>query len=444
MFNVKYNFLVLIQIFLNAINALLLIKVFGVSGQVDSYLLAISLVVTIQLIQLLFFEQFLVFYTDLKAKSIDQSNNFYNATFFWSFVLGIVSVIFLFLCKDLIFRIFVFNIDAQRLEYLNNISSVLFLGLIFMPISALNEKLLNAEMKFSIPYILVSLPTLFIVIAQLTSYFLHQNKIIYLAYGQVFGLALAAIIGTVFISKKLVPFRPVFYHPDIKPLLKNSFTTRLGDNIYNMLLPIFLNNLLVTMPQGIVSCFYYAKKIIDTLKQLTIGPSSKILRTNLTNSWVTQNVEEIRITIKKFLKGSLIFMVCGIILSSLILPIALRIISMGKLSNNDLMSINYIFLSLVPWYLVVLVESPYVLAIFTSKKSKIIIVANSIFIGLFFIFALILKSSIGIYAVSVAGLLAQISNYMIYRNYTEKLLAKFDLAEEMIINTRMFVEEQNI
>lgn len=440
MFNFKYNFLVLIQILFNALNALLLIKVFGVSGQVDAYLLATSILSAIQLIQLVFFEQFLVFYTDLKSKSVIESNKLYNATLFLSFILGIISFIILFLIRGIIFKIFVFNIDVQRLVYLNAISIVLFSGLIFMPIISLNEKLLNAEMRFSIPYILLSLPTFFIVVAQLFVYFIHSNKIMYLAYGQVFGLALSAIIGTVFIAKKLVPFELIFYHPDVKPLFKNSFTTRVGDNIYNILLPIFLNNILVTMSAGTVSCFYYAKKIIEILKNLTIGPSAKILRTNLTNSWVIQNVEEIRMNIKKFLKGSTILMVGGIILTALVLPITLKIISMGKLSNTDITNINYIFISLCPWYLIILFEAPYILAVFTAKKSKMIIMANSLFIILFFILALVLKNSIGIYAVSAAGLIAQISNYIIYKNYTENLLREFDKTEQIKITTKEYMK----
>jgi len=439
MFNIKYNFLVLIQIFLNAISALLLIKIFGISKQVDSYLLAISIILSIQLIQLVFFEQFLIFYTDLKAKSINKSNAFYNANLFFAFIIGIGSVLILYLFKSIVFKIFVFNIDSQRLDYLNHIFAILLLGLFFMPISALNAKLLNAEKRFSIPYILSCLPNLFIVIAQLIVYFLNQNNIIYLAYGQVFGWALAAIIGTIFIAKNLIPFKVVFFHPNIKPLFKNSFATRLGDNIYSTLLPITINNFLVSMPAGYVSYFYYAKKIIDTLKLLTVGPSSTILKTNLTNFWVNKNVEKIRENIKKFLKGTVLLMVCGIILSYFAIPTVLKIVSMGKLSDNDLININYIFLSLCPWYLIVLIEAPYILAIFTAKKSKVAIVANTLFILTFFAITYLLKDRAGIYSIAIGGLFAQFINYVIYKKYTERLLAKFNKTEEPVINNGEFI-----
>lgn len=435
MFNIKYNFLILIQILLNAVNALLLIKVFGISKQVDAYLLATSIVMTIQLLQLVFFEQFMVFYTDLKKTAVGKSNDFYNANLFLSCVIGIVSVIILYLLGNFVFKVFVFNIDPQRLESLKNIFPILLTGLVFMPVNALNERLLNAEMKFSIPYILSSLPTLFIVIAQLTVYFLNCNNIIYLAYGQVFGWALAAVAGTIFIAKKIVPFKFVFYHSEVKPFFKNSFSTRLGDNIYNVLLPIAVNNMLVTMPAGFVSYFYYAKKIIDTLKLLTIGPSSKILKTNLTNFWVDKNVRKIKEEMRKFLKGSIILMLVGIVLSFFAIPTTLKIISMGKLSDNDLININYIFLSLCPWSLVVLIEAPYILTIFTAKKSQIAIMANTLFILTFFVFVYLLKSSMGIYSIAVGGLLAQFINYIIYKNYAEKLLINLDKTEKSLINS---------
>lgn len=422
MFNIKYNFLVLIQIVLNAINAILLIKVFGVSAQVDSYLLAVSIMTTIQLVQLVFFEQFMLFYTDLKKKSIEDSHKFYNSTLFWSVILGIFTVIILYLFRFAIFKTFAFSIDKQRLDYLNHISLILFSGALFVPINALNEKLFNAESKFSIPYILSSLPNFFIVVAQIWIFLLHKNQIMYLAYGQTFGWALASVIGTILIAKKVIPFKFVFYHSEIKPLVKNSFTTQLGSNIYTILVPICLNNFLVSMPKGSVSCFYYARKIIETLKLLTIGPSARILRTNLTTSWVNNNAKEIKINIVKFLKGSVLLMIMGIILAFICVPVFLNLISMGKLTQNEITNINLIFLSLCPWYLVVLMEIPYTIVVFIAKKSRIPMFTNSLFIIFFIILTLSLAKKTEIYSISIAAFIAQLSNYYIYKYYANKLI----------------------
>lgn len=422
MFNIKYNFLVSIQIFLNAINALLLIKVFGVSPQVDSYLISTSMMTTIQLIQLVFFEQFLIFYTDLKKKSIEESNKFYNSTLLWTIILGIFTFFLLYLFRFVIFKLFAFNIDTQRLYYLNKISLILFLGSFFVPINALNERLLNAQSKFSLPYILSSLPNFLIVVSQVYIYLLNKNQIMYLAWGQTFGWALASIIGTIFISKKIIPFKFVFYHHEIKPLVKNSFTTQFGNNIYNILLPICLNNFLVSMPAGMVSCFYYAKKVIETLKLFAAGPASKILKTNLTNYWFDKNSKDMKRHIRKFLKGSLFLMLLGILLSFIILPSFLKLISMGKLSNNDITSINFIFLSLCPWYLVVLIEAPYVLTVFIAKKSIIPILTNSLFIITFLIFSITLQSRAGIYTISISAFFSQIFNCLIYKKYATALI----------------------
>lgn len=422
MFNIKYNFLVSIQILLNAINALLLIKVFGVSGQVDSYLLATSIITTIQLVQLAFSEQFIIFYTSVKSKSTEEANKFYNATFLMSVALGIMSLLALFLFKAIVFKVFAFNLDSQRLAYLNNICKILFISAMFIPVNVLNAKLFNAERQFSIPYILTALPTFFLVIAQLASFFLNKNNILYLAYGQTFGWMLSAIIGTVLIAKKIIPFKFNFTHYEIKPLIKNSFTTQLGGNIYNTLLPVCINNLLVTMSAGYVSYFYYAKRIIDTLKLLTVGPSAQILKTNLSNFWVNNDVEKMKKDIKKFLKGSLILMLSGIFVAFLLLPLALSLVSMGKLSDFDIKNINYMFLSLCPWYIITLMEVPYILTIFAAKKSKTVIFTNTLFITIFFVSAFILRNKIGIYSIAVGGFLGQLCNYIIFKSYAKKLI----------------------
>lgn len=434
MFNIKYNFLVSIQIFLNAINALLLIKVFGVSGQVDSYLIATSIIATIQLVQLAFSEQFIIFYTSLKNKSVDEANKFYNAALFLSGIVGFLSFIVLYASKALIFKVFAFNIDPVRLSYLNTICKVLFFGVIFMPINALNGRLLNAESKYSVPYILSTLPTFLIVLAQLWILLLNKNEIIYLAYGQTLGWILAAIVGTIFVAQKLIPFKFTMYHYEIKPLFKNSFTTQLGGNIYNMLLPVCINNILVTMAAGYVSYFYYAKRVIDTLKLLTVGPSAQILKTNLSTAWVNIDVDKMRKDSRKFLKGSLILMISGIVLSFFLLPIALKLVSMGKLTSFDIKNINYIFLSLCPWYLVVLIEIPYILTIFAAKKSKTVIITNTLFIIIFFTLAIALRNWLNIYSMAFAGLVAQWSNYIIFKKYAEKLIHKRSKIEESEIN----------
>lgn len=424
MFNIKYNFLVLIQIVLNALNALLLIKVFGVSGQVDAYLLAISILSTVQLVQLAFSEQFIIFYLDTKNKSADSAKDFYNSNLFISILIGFISLFILLLFKGLIIKVFAFNIDSVRLNYLNHISLILFLGALFIPINALNGRLLNAEQRYSIPYILSTLPTLFIVIAQLSILFLNKNEIIYLAYGQTLGWALSAIAGTIFIAKKIIPYKFHFYHSECLALFKNSFTTQMGGNIYNTLLPVCINNLLVTMSAGYVSYFYYAKRVIDTLKLLNIGPSSRILKTNITNFWVDNNVSGIKKDIKRFLKGNIALMCVGIVLSFIFLPFALKIISMGKLTSVDIANINYIFLALCPWYLVAIYEIPYILVIFSARKSKVIILTNILFISLFFITGIITKNKIGIYSIALGGLVGQIFNFIIFKNYSEKLLKK--------------------
>ncbi len=426
MFNIKYNILVFFQIFLNAINALLLINAFGVSAQVDAYLIAVSIISTIQLLQQIFFEQFLVFYINVKAKNKDSSENFYNVSLLYSAILGILSIGILYIFRYLIFKVFAFNIDVLRLNYLNHISITLFLGTLFMPVNTLNEKLFNAEQKYSIPYILATFPTLFIVIAQIMVYFFHSHNIIYLAYGQTIGWAIAAIFGTLYITRNIIPFKLVYYHTEIIPFFKNSFTIKLSDNIYNVTLPIILNNFLVLMPTGIVSCFYYAKKIIDTLKLLIMGPSSKILKTNLTNCWVEKDMESMKQNTRKFLKGSFLLMFAGMIFTFLVLPFALKIVSMGKLSAMDIQNINLLFISLCPWYLVVLLEAPYILAIFTAKKSIIPILSNSLFIVLFSIMIIMFKYKLGVYVIAMAGFIAQISNYIIFKTYAKKLMRRIE------------------
>ena len=76
MFNLKYNFLVGIQIIVGILNTALLMRIFGVSIQSDAYLLASSILVSLQGIQNKFIIQFIHFYNDEKVKSKGSANKF--------------------------------------------------------------------------------------------------------------------------------------------------------------------------------------------------------------------------------------------------------------------------------------------------------------------------------------------------------------------------------
>jgi len=61
MFNLKYNILAMYQMVLGLLSSVLMLRVFGVTIQADSYLIACSIITSLQFVQIMFVEQFMFF-----------------------------------------------------------------------------------------------------------------------------------------------------------------------------------------------------------------------------------------------------------------------------------------------------------------------------------------------------------------------------------------------
>ena len=425
MFNIKYNFLVLIQIFFSLLNAALLVNVFGISAESDAYLLSCSILVVIQLILTMPVFQFIPFYNDLKNKSIKESQNFYNFLFLFSLVYGITICLILCCNLDLLIKIFTLHIDASRLLILRKLLAVSILGSMFYTILEVNTQLLNAEMKFSLPYILNALPNAFCVIIQLYLISSHKNDIFLLAYGQALSLFIAAFIGTLYIFSHLIKFRFVYKFVNIFSFIKNSITMQFGNSIYHICFPIILNNFLASMPQGNISCFYYAKKVLEILNSFTIGPSARILKSKIAKSFSKMEKVVILHLSKRYMIFSTLIFCVGIFLAYFIQVPILQVVSNFKLNNNDIQLIQKIYLSLCPWYFFMMIENPYVLINIMSKKSSIITIINSSFILICFIIMFLLSRYFNIYTIGIATMFAQLMNFIWHRLYAKNILNRF-------------------
>lgn len=421
MFKLRYNILALIQVIIFFINTVFLIQVFGASNQSDAYLIAISITDALALIQLLFVEQFMYFYHDQKVKDEEQAYLFYNSAITLAILSGIVFFVILFFGLDVIVKLFAFSLDPVRMSILKNIVFILIFSFFFLPVNYVNQKLLNAEMKFSIPYLLQIFYSFFITLSLIYLLLSNQKNIELLAYARVFGIFLAFVCGVFFVHKLGIPIRLRLNHPVLKDFLKNSFSMRLGINIHNLLFNPITTNILSSFPVGYASCFYYAQMIIIAINSIIVGPSSSVLLSKVSELWPLRKMEEIIDLMKKFLKNTLPIFIITVIISYLLIPFALNIISSGTLVFTDIDIIKSIFFGLAIWYAVILIESPFVSVCLASRSSRLIIFTNTIFITLFFSISFLFKNQVGIMVIPLAAIIGQIVNFILFSNFALKI-----------------------
>ena len=435
MFKLKYNFLVITQIILGIVNYVLLLRVFGVSIQSDAYLLATSSLVVLFNLVIFPIGQFIPYYNDMKAKSIKESHKFYNSSIFLALILGLIFVLLINLLLPLVIRAFAFNIDIERYNLFKTMLQILSVGLIFYPINQINEQLFNAEMRFSVPYILSCIPLALITICQITMIHFQNENVINLAIAQSFGLFGIALFGTTYIHKTLIKFKFEKWHYLLKEEIKNSITLKLGDFGWGIAIPILFNNFLVTFPKGYVSYFYYARKILDIANNFTIGPSARILRSKISKCISLKDTQTIKKMSRSFLLiGGCVFILVLIGAYILQTPI-LNLVTNGKLNIDDFKMISIIFLTLCPWYFVIFLENPFVAVTHMSKKAKETLAINFIFLIIFAPLLFILKPLFQIYALGLSTSIAQISNLILYIIVSHKAIQQLENIKETTCNS---------
>lgn len=419
MFKLRYNILAFLQVVINLINYALFMKIFGISQSADTYLLALAIFSSLQLFQHLAIEQFIFFYNDIKARDIISSHKFYHASLGVSIIVGICSYIFGYLGLDFITSFFVGALDAERLDMIKIILGIAFIELIFSPILALNQKLLNAEMHFSLPYILTMLPILVVMSTTLYMFFYKITVIEFLVYAKLYGTIIATIVSIIVVSR-YIPVGIRLSHPQLLPFLKNSFTMRFGHNIHNFLFTPITTNILSMLPSSFAAYFYYAYRIVGIVITLVIGPSYNLFQAKLAQAWSHADFSSGKRLIYQYLKTVFPLLIISSILCYILLPFIIPIINKDLLSRLSL--IQELLIGLMIWQMIIVAESGYVAILINNKNSMIFIITNSLFAAIYFIVAYYTYSYYGIFAIPIAVIVGQIINFIIYAYYSIKFL----------------------
>jgi len=422
MFKLKYNALSLAQIFFGFLNSILLLKVFGVSVQTDAYFIGDVIMGGALMVQVMAIEQFMYFYNDLKARDRAGASALYAYALSLTLVIGLSAFAALNLFSGPIIALFAYKLDPERLETLRRLFPVFSLLAVFNPLHTLNARLLNGEARFAYPYALGIIPSLFSAGAMIFIYFTGRSDIIWLLAASVSGMGMAAILGLAAVRSCGVPLRLSLSHPAGAEFVVNSFKVKLGHNVNNILAPLITNNLLASFSPGAVSYFGYAWKIVTVTGNLTTGPSARMLASSISAAWPLADAARIRGLGSKFTRLIIPVFSVSSAAAYAVLPFALGLVSSARLDRGDIASVRSMFLALSVWYLVGLVESVYMQVCIASRRSRIFLVNNSIFIVIYLVIAVSVKDRLGIYAIPCGLILAQLVSLALYMRSSETVL----------------------
>jgi Na+-driven multidrug efflux pump len=422
MFNVRYNILAIYQVVLGLLNSLLLLKVFGVSSKADAYLIGSNVMGSLQFVHSMCIEQFLFVYHDLKVMDRQSAKDFYQTAVSFSLISGVFFCLLYILAIDPLISLFAFGIDAERYQLLRKVLHIMFIGVVFDSVNFINMRLLQAEMKFSIPYVLTSLQALLTTLLLGYLVVTGNTSIELIAGARTAGICVVFLAGLVVVRRIGFPFRFRLRHPSLRSFVRNSITMRLGQNIHNFLINPITNNILALLPTGYASYFYYAQRLHTINNNIVIGPSYTVLNSRVSIHWAGKNLAGIKADIRKFLPPAVLTFMVTTTFAVFLIPTAFRVVGSRHLSQHDIQYIQHLFLALAPWYLIGLVESPFISVCLASKRSMVFIATNSFFIVAYFSLSILMTPQFGIYTIPIAMASAQLINLTAFTVFALTLL----------------------
>lgn len=422
MFKLKYNALALVQIFFGFLNSILLLKIFGVSDQTDSYFIGDLILGAVVMVQMMAVEQFMYFYNELKAGNRESAHSLYAFALFLSLVIGALSFAVINLFSAPVIALFAYKLDPARLDVLKRLFPVFSLLAVVNPLNFLNAKLLNAEGRFAYPYVLGIIPSLFTACAMGYLYLSDGSDIMAVLAASVIGNAAAVFLGLWAVSSSGIPVRLAAGHPSARKFVANSFKVKFGHNINSILTPLVTNNLLSAFSPGAVSYFGYAWKIVGVIGNLATGPSARIFASGISTAWPAGDMGKLKALAAQYLRLITPLFAFSVLLAFAGLPYALRLVSSSRLSGADIGAIRLMFLALSAWYFIGLVESAYMQVCIASKRSRVFVINNSVFIACYFATAWAVKGALGIYAVPFGLVSAQILSLLLYFYSASRIL----------------------
>lgn len=346
--NIQYNLLSLVNVFVGFLFILYLGRKFGAGNETDIYFLSMVIIGYLGYFVQAVWEAMSPYYIELKVKDKIQSDKMYSVLLnnFICVALVIISMYFIFTSWfDLL--------TLEQKAFLN----VFIFYLLLQNILIFNKTILNLE-HFYASYYLVDILVYFILFVTVI-FFVTDNQISYLAYATLFGTFLAIVWQLYLIRKKLdIKYSIVLYDSNLFEIYKNSFKLKLGSLLYGSK-DIVIASVFTSFGNGMYSLYSYANKFASVILQVVNAPVVNIFATKANYHVANNRYDLLTNDIKIVLSQTIVLYSISGGVTYIIFPYLLSVLFGEKFNENDIFVIQNIFLVLLCFYLVVVIESPF-------------------------------------------------------------------------------------
>jgi putative peptidoglycan lipid II flippase len=422
----KLNILNLINILFSVSFQVLLVRLFGVALQTDVYYLSLGITqFTSGLFTGLLCDLYIPVYNDIKAKSEDESKRFAGAVFSLMFITGFVISTSVFIFAPYLVKVFASGFTPEKVAFSAKLVRILSVSILFTSLTIVVNAILNANLFMSITYLTALSIPLFNLIALLL--FAKQYGIEAVIYAMVFSSILNFLILFIYLIKRIGwKLSNPFTQSDISYLLKQNIPIRAGNIIYLLKGPI-TTNVLSYFPTGYITLFNYADRLLSISFNITNSPTLQILYVKESNLLSRKKLEELKDVLLLTIRSNTILFIGVIIPTMVFFKEVFGFLFAPKVTSSQISVMYYLFLALIPFYLTLSFEMPFVNITFTMKKGLKVLQIAIVFIILYSLFLLGGVKLLGVYIIPIAPFLAQLYNTVTYVRFVNKNLHIVDL-----------------
>ena len=401
---IKYNILSLLNITIGFLFTVLLGKEFGVGHETDIFFYSLVIINYLGLFIQSIWEAFTPDYISLKVNNQERSITLYSILLNNIIIASSIIIVLYYSIASL----HIFNISEELRNYLN----IYIFYILFQNILYYNKNVLNLERFYASFYLVdifvYSTASLFLI-------FFNIKNIVFIAYLMIATTAVAVIWQFYLIFKVLnFKYSLTFYDNWLNEIYKNSIKYKIGTMIYGVK-DIILVSFFTGLGTGFYSLYSYADKFASTVSMIVNAPIVNIFITKVNYLVAGNHYNQINDLIKRVLSQTIILFSIASLTVYLLLPSLLKLFFSETMSQNDILAITNIYLYLLLFNFIIIIESPYAKTIIAFKFFNYMIFINAVFLLIFsiaYFICTLYKMDYQVFLLLLS--IAQFSNLLLY------------------------------
>ena len=401
--NIQYNLLAFISMLMVFLFLSLLGQHFGIGSKTDTYFFSLMLIGYLNYFIQASWEAMQPYYIKLKVENLKSASLLYSVLLNRILFFSILVIMLYFITSN-----YLISLDTEQKEFLD----VFIFYIFFQNILLFNKSILNLEKYFASYYLVdIFIYTLNI----LTLLLFMENDISLIAYSMIIGTSIA-ILGQFYLIFYQVSINYSFKqgHSDIKNIYKNSIKLKLSSLLYGLKEPL-LAIIFISLGEGIYSIFNYANKFSAAIFQITTAPTITRLLTKIHYLIAQKKYIMIHTQINRTLVETVPVFIVASLTFYFLMPYTMPLFFDKILTSENLKTMQFFYLYMSLFYLVVVFESPFANTISACKLFNYQLQVNVLFFTfLSLIYLLFTFTSLVYYTYLLILIFAQALNLYFY------------------------------